>query len=348
VSKQRVFGAFVFPDLWNDLASFRSKLLALRDFGINTILTESVDYDASAIDLAHELGFRFFAGVACFSDHATNFAKLAARPELRPILETGEQRPQMEWYTGITPTDHGHQQEILSLIRAITRGYAVDGVFLDFVRWPLHWEIELRPGQARPPDSSFDEATLGRFTEISGIAPPPALHTAAARAAWIHERCSQEWVDFKCGVITAFVEKARAVLQASRVGAELGIFVVPDVDGLTEPLTGQRLNDLAPLADWVAPMLYHNILLQPPTWVGTSLVEVITVAGGKTLPVVQVDSNRDPSLAADWGPLMSVGDWRAVLAEVKSIDRLPGLVAFPGTSLLDDGRGNVLRSMMGG
>jgi hypothetical protein len=95
-------------------------------------------------------------------------------------------------------------------------------------------------------------------------------------------------------------------------------------------------------------MLYHNILLQPPTWVGTSLVEVITVAGGKTLPVVQVDSNRDPSLAADWGPLMSVGDWRAVLAEVKSIDRLPGLVAFPGTSLLDDGRGNVLRSMMGG
>ena len=30
----------------------------------------------------------------------------------------------------------------------------------------------------------------------------------------------------------------------------------------TEPLTGQRLVDLAPLVDWVAPMLYHNILLQ--------------------------------------------------------------------------------------
>ena len=114
--------------------------------------------------------------------------------------------------------------------------------------------------------------------------------------------------------------------------------MVPDVDGRTEPLTGQRLEALAPLADRVSPMLYHNILLRRPAWVGRRIAEVVRVAGRKTLLVVQADSNREPSLAADWGPPMSVADWQATLAAIEaSADRL-GFVVFPGTSLLDDGR----------
>ena len=31
-----------------------------------------------------------------------------------------------------------------------------------------------------------------------------------------------------------------------------------NVNGLAEPLTGQRVRDLEPLVDWVAPMLYHS------------------------------------------------------------------------------------------
>ena len=41
-------------------------------------------------------------------------------------------------------------------------------------------------------------------------------------------------------------------------------------------------------------MLYHNILLQPPSWVAPTLAPVVKVAGKKTLPVLQADSNRDP------------------------------------------------------
>ena len=39
---------------------------------------------------------------------------------------------------------------------------------------------------------------------------------------------------------TGFVGEARARLKDARPDAELGVYVVPDVDGLTEPLTGQR------------------------------------------------------------------------------------------------------------
>ena len=83
---------------------------------------------------------------------------------------------------------------------------------------------------------------------------------------------SDEWVDFKCRVMTDFVGEARDGLKGRETGrASWALFIVPDVDGLTEALTGQRLRDLAPFADLVAPMLYHNILLRPPDWIGEVL-----------------------------------------------------------------------------
>jgi hypothetical protein len=339
-------GAFLFPEAWRDADAFRRLVSKLRDFGINTIITESDAYDANAIAIVHEAGLRFFAGVACFSDHAFDFRKIRERPELWPVLENGERRPQMEWYVGITPTDRIHQQSVLQKIRAIVTDYPVDGLFLDFIRWPLHWEIELRPGQPRPPDSSFDEKTLEQFQELSGLRLPQNATTVGAQAAWIRQNHQRAWVDFKCGVISKFVEETRRVLKEERGTMPLGLFLVPNVDGRTEALTGQRLSELAPLSDLIAPMLYHNILLRPPPWVGEALSEVVNLAGRKSLPVVQADSNRDARVPGDWGPPMTVENWQATLTEVRySFDNLAGVLVFPGTSLVGNGRGELLRNI---
>ena len=153
----------------------------------------------------------------------------------------------MEWYVGISPTNREHQQAILSLIGSIGSSYEIEGLFLDFVRWPLHWEIELRPGRPSPPDSSFDKATLERFADATGVVPPPRLDTVAARATWIHEYHRQEWIDFKCGVVTKFVGEAKAALKAGRPTAELGVFTVPrSTPGLSlSPASGSK-----PLPPW--------------------------------------------------------------------------------------------------
>jgi hypothetical protein len=347
LKSDQLVGAFVFPEVWRDPLLFRRLLVALRAYGVNALLTEGDTYDAAAIAAVHEVGLRFYAGMACFSDHATNFRKIVEQPGLWPVLETGERRPQMEWYVGITPTDRGHQREILSKIHSVAVTYPIDGLFLDFVRWPLHWEIELRPNHPQPRDSSFDSGTLAIFEQATGIRLPPDTVSTRARADWIRKRHPREWVEFKCKVVSEFVSEARAVLKAARQNAELGLFIVPDVDGRTEALTGQRLRDLAPLADLVAPMLYHNILLRPSGWISEALAAVVRVAGRKTLPVLQVDSNRDPDLAADWGPPMSAEDWRAILVEVGGRTDLAGLVAFPGSSLVGNGRGELLREVVG-
>jgi hypothetical protein len=339
-----LIGAFVFASAWSDPGRFRVLLDGLRACGVNAIMTESAHYDPAAIDAVHALGLRFYAGVACFSDHASNFREINDRPELWPVLETGERRRRMEWYVGLVPTDRRHQDEVLARIAAIAATYPIDGLFLDFVRWPLHWEIELRPHRPPPPDSSFDRATLTAFAAATGIRAPPDLEAIAPVAAWIRSQHLQAWVDFKCRIVTDFVRRARDALIAARPGAALGIYVVPEVDRLTEPLTGQRLADLAPLADWLSPMLYHNILLRPPGWIDESLAGVVPVAGAKTLPVLQADSNRNPDMAADWGPEMPIDDWRAALAAAASHRGLGGLIVFPGTSLIGSGRGDVLRA----
>ena len=342
-ASSRIVGAFVFPEFWENSSCVPSSLLTLRDFGVNAIMTETDSYDFSAIEATHNSGLRFYAGVACFSDHAANFRFIKKHPELWPILENGECRPQIEWYIGMTPIDSRRQVEVLATIGSIARTYPVDGLFLDFVRWPLHWEIELRPGQRTPWDSSFDPATLAKFEAASG-ALPGGLNSIPARAAWIRENRLRHWIDFKCQGITDFVVKSRRVLKDVRPDAELGVYVVPDVDGLTEPLTGQRIRDLAPLADWIAPMLYHNILLQSPTWVGSALNDVSEIAGAKTLPVVQVDSNRDPNDAADWGPPMSAENFSACLDQVGRKSDIAGLIVFPGRGL-SERRGAALLAM---
>ena len=347
MSSGRIIGAFVFNEFWESPPRAGPALRSLRDCGVNAIMTESDAYDRSAIDLTHHEGLRFYAGVACFSDHASDFRLLEERPELWPILENGEPRTQMEWYIGMSPTDRRRQEEALATIRWIATNYPIDGLFLDFVRWPLHWEIELRPGRPRPPDSSFDATTLALFEEAIGVRFPSNVDTVFARASWIRERHLREWVDFKCGLITDFVAEARSALEAAKPGAELGIYVVPNVDDLTEPLTGQRIGDLTRMAHWVSPMIYHNILLRPPSWVREAVADVVRKAGRKTLPVLQADSNRDPSLAADWGPPMSDADWGAALGEVTARPDIGGVIVFPAMALFGEGRGKALRTMVG-
>jgi hypothetical protein len=340
-----IVGAFVFPDFWESRDRAKSNLVLLRDCGVNAIMTESESYELSMVEATHKVGHRFFAGVACFSDHASNFRSLNRRSELWPILENGERRPQMEWYVGMSPTDNRRRQEALAQIKSIARRFPVDGVFIDFARWPLHWEIELRSGRERPPDSSFDNTTLARFEEVTG-ALPRDLYTTSQRAAWIRRNRLAEWVEFKCNVVSDFVSEARNALKGTRADIELGMYVVPDVNELTEPLTGQRTKDLAQLVDWIAPMLYHNILLQAPTWVASALAPVVKVAGKKTLPVLQADSNRDPGVVGDWGPPMSDADWRETLSQVVGRPDIGGLIVFPGTALVS-GRGDSLRAMLG-
>ena len=339
-------GAFVFPDFWENSFRANSNLARLRDCGVNAIMTESDSYELSALDATHNAGLRFFAGVACFSDHASNFRSLNERPELWPVLENGERRPQMEWYVGMSPTDRRRQEEALCADPVDRADVPHRRAFSRF-----------RPLAVALGNRTEAWARTGRSIQVSMRRRSRSLRRRQERCREISIRQKREprgfarigladWVEFKCKVVSDFVGEARNALKEAKADAELGIYVVPDVNGLTEPLTGQRIKDLAPLVDWIAPMLYHNILLQPPAWVASTLAPVVKIAGKKTLPVLQADSNRDPAVVADWGPPMSDVDWSETLSQVAGRSDIGGLIVFPGMALMD-GRGASLRAMLG-
>ena len=337
MTDQPVIGAYVPARDWQswDSEQTRQELADLKAFGINTFVTEADTYPDDLIDLVHQADMRFFGGIACFMNHGDI---LQERPELWPVLETGERRPQMEWYIGVTPTNAAYRAERLRVVEQIVANHALDGFILDFVRWPLHWEQELRPGAPSPPDSSFDPETIRQFLDYAGLAMPDNHETVAQQARWILDNHQAQWVDFKCHVITSFVNEVR-----QRVGSlTLGAYIVPTPEAQRAPLVGQRLRDLAPLLDFAAPMVYHAILHRPPSRVGQISREVMQFA--PTLPVVQVRAADDIHDDADWGPPITPEEWRQVLDEVD--DDMQGIIAFTSPLLKHEQRGEILREWL--
>ncbi len=346
----RLVGAFIFPEVWQAWtgAEAANVLASLHGLGVNTICTESETYRDDLIAKAHALGLRWFGGIACFSDHARRHQILYNRPELWPIDETGARRPPMEWYVGVTPSFEDYNASRIELAEQIVRAHDLDGFLLDFIRWPFHWELELRPGAAQPRQCSFDPHTLARFQEETDIILPLDLADAAGCAAWILAHHPQAWQSFRCGVITGFCRQAVDRLRAARTPAlRVGLYALPVPGPSLAWIAGQQLSDLAPLVDLVAPMTYHAILHRPVQWVGDTLQAFASAFPGQVLPVLQVDSEEGTAAGADWGPPIPLGECREVVQLALDQDGTRGLVAFPGTALLGRGGGECLKASLG-
>ena len=340
-----IIGAFIFPAVWESWNSEQAThtLKALQDFGVNTIATESETYRDDLIDLAHRLNMRFIAGIACFSEHRRNHQPLHDHPELWPILENGARRPLMEWYIGVTPTVDFYREARLSEIERIMRDHELDGMCLDFIRWPLHWELELRPGQPEPLQSSFDPHTVRRFLEFAALEMPHRCDTTPKQASWILNEHKAQWTNFKCKVITDFVLAARERIKAHRsTGAQLGVYIVAAPADERAYLVGQRESDLAPVVDFLSLMVYHPVLHRTPAWVAERVDEMVKLAPGKVLPVVQVDSAEGKEMNSDWGPPVPIDDWKEVTCHAAQRRDTLGMVAFTGTALFADRRGDIL------
>jgi hypothetical protein len=174
---------------------------------VQAVFTEAEEYDPGWVQLAHGHGLRFVAGVACFSDHARGNAALRSCPELWPVLEDGSLRPLEDWYVGVTPTYEGYAEQRLRKVEEVAAGYGVDGLVLDFVRWPLRWEAETRPGR-KPLQAGCDPHTLRRFEAWSGLRVP--YGQASERARWVLQHARNAWREFSCAVITELVTQHAA------------------------------------------------------------------------------------------------------------------------------------------
>ncbi len=260
----------------------------LKDCGINAIV--HVPLDNSIIDELHKQGIKAYAQMKVFfgKDHWIE------HPESRPKLSNGNLAEINGWYAGVCPTQEWLIERKVKEAEEIAKKYQIDGLWLDFIRWPTKWE-------GKEPDiqrACFCNSCLERFQKEKQITIPKGLKSTEEISAWIYKNCSQKWYEWRCAVITDTIRKIRNAVTKHRKNAIIGVFVVPwkeeDFDNAIYNVIGQDIEKLSVLIDVFSPMSYHLLCHRDVEWI-TSLTRWLKIKTNKDIwPIIQLpgDSNQ--------------------------------------------------------
>lgn len=257
----------------------------LRSLGFDAVFMHGAD--AAWIDGLHAAGLRVYESLGVFAGEDA----WAQFPDSRPIMADGKPAPREAWYAPALPTLPALRAHRLRALDDLLQAAPVDGLWLDFIRWPARWE------RAEPSlyDSSFDPVTLRQFQDDTGVQFPAGVAAPTDAAAWLLEHAAGAWFQWRCEQIVSFVAEARALVRRHHPGALLGVFVVPWTDadfadahgGAIVRIVGQDLTLLAPFVDVFSPMVYHRLCRRAPTWVGQVTAWARARSGGRVWPIIE-------------------------------------------------------------
>ena len=233
------------------------------------------------VEAIHTAGMEIYAEFSCFAG-AEWWKRL---PASRPITDEGRPLENEGWYYGLNPTTPQVRQERLEALEKLLTDHALDGVWLDFIRWPCHWEVH----DLYLPRTSFDASTLARFSRDTGVVLPQGDVPTVART--LLDRHEAEWTAWRCKQITSWVAEAKTVLRRIRPNSILGLFGVPwrlaDRDGAILRIIGQDYGALGQYVDVFSPMVYHLMCGHSPDWIGEVTEEIRALSGKPVWPIIQ-------------------------------------------------------------
>jgi hypothetical protein len=268
-----------------DLAPFEGKtpdqqVAVLRGWG-NTAVFGGYR-DPAFVAAAHRAGMQVYAEYGCFVGKRW----WDEVPASRPITAAGGPLEPEGGYYGVNPSVPEVRRERLVTLERLLTDHEVDGVWLDYIRWPCHWEV---PAPDLP-CTSFDAGTVARFRHDTGI----DLHEGPLQsiAQLILSEHREAWTTWRCDQIASWVTAAREVIDRVRPGITLGLFGVPwrlsDREGAIRTVIGQDYGALSACGvDVFSPMVYHRMCGYPPQWVGEVTAEIRTLTGKPVWPIVQ-------------------------------------------------------------
>ena len=215
----------------------------------------------------------------------------------------------------LSPITAGAAKYTLDVVRDIVRRYPVDGVHLDYIRYP---------------SDEFDysrESLMAFRTDVIGDLTPTEKRTYDARMAttpMIYAQTFPErWRGFRMSRLTALVAQLRETIKTARPHAVVSAAVVPDsVDAATHRLQNWRDWLTQDLIDVVCPMSY------------TTDVNVFAS---------QIAAARD--IAGTHGLWAGIGAYRMSPAQIVTAvrsarqQRVDGVILFSYDSLADPSRG---------
>ncbi|HPO82392.1 MAG TPA: hypothetical protein PK487_05440 [bacterium] len=312
MSRRKILGVFGLPDIiW-------SRGETLGYYGINTVFIGHRNIDKDTVDRIHNEGAKVFVEVGIFAGKDT----VERHPDLAPIGMDGNPLSPIDWYMGINPAIDWYREKKLLEIRDILENYNIDGLWLDFIRYPCHWEV-LNP---KLEQSSFDDVSVRKFEQYTGE--DVRGGDVQDKARWILENKLDQWTRWKCSQISLFCRDVRDLITSLKKDALLGIFSVPwredDFDDAIHKIIAQDFEELSLYVDVFSPMVYHLMCGFPAGWIR----EYPLYLKGKTektvIPIVQaVDEPR------------KVENLQEIIESVLN-SSLDGVVVFTTRSIFED------------
>jgi uncharacterized lipoprotein YddW (UPF0748 family) len=244
-----------------------SSISLLLDLRVNAVFSAYGNLDEQITSILRMNGIQVYAEVSLFfmNDIWETY------PQSQPIDRDGKPMHQIHWYTGACPNQSDLRADKIQFIKELLKGYNIDGILLDFIRYPCHWE------EVRSPDIKeycFCPVCLEKFQHEVGVKPE-----------------GEPWISWKCRQITQYVREIREVLNDNMLDVKLGMFTVPwrdkDFNRAMRGIIGQDVNELSEYIDIFCPMTYHKLSAQPVSWIGDTVRYFDDATGKLILPCIQ-------------------------------------------------------------
>ncbi len=253
----------------------------LKRMGINTVFIKT-DYKAAVFFKKRR--YKVYISFPVFF----NRHMLKVYPGLHAIDKNGHPLPKISWYRGINPGVRWYRNLQLRKLRYIIKGYKIDGIALDFIRYPVHWE----PKNKLLADSSFDVHTLKQFQKYINKTIPFPLKKTRLVCRWIYSNHRKDWTKFKCKIISGFISQVKKIIKANNRKIKLGVFMIPwnndDYLGAIKTIAAQDIDLIRKPADFISPMLYHKMLGNNIQWFEKTLRYFVRKNHSKNiLPILQ-------------------------------------------------------------
>jgi len=253
------------------------KINRIIELGGNTIFVGHKNISPRFAKKAKESGLKLFIEISLFVGKEL----LEKFPDSVPIDKYGRSMLSVDWYNGVCPNNQKIQKLKLEEISKILNTIDLDGLYLDFIRYPCHWEDV-------------------RSKDITEYCFCPTCKKLYAREK---EGClqSKDWYQWKTNQITDFVRKIKLTVEDINKGIGLGIFSVPwrkkDYNNAIIKIIGQDFKRLSRTIDVFSPMTYHLMTGNNTNWISAMVSYFSDLTKKPVLPLIQTE-NKPSKLSA--------------------------------------------------
>ena len=273
--------------------------IKLKDLGFDAVFGGS---SSPAIRRALQIGgIKRFAEVPLFVGEK----HWQRDPVCQPVARSGRKVKKQGWYAPVCPNTEWLRKEKLETILRLVKDQEIDGIWLDFIRYPVYWE-EVPPFLV---DTCFCPVCLAKFERKTGL--QPVANSTQEKAEWILTQHAEQWYRFRADSILEYVRTICDEVHKVNANAIVGAFVLPWREDEHEQalyrIAGQDLKGFGSTVDVLSPMLYFHELGRPATWVSERITELSQRLGVPIFPIVQCFDLPKPIPPEDLRTALSQG-----------------------------------------